>query len=200
MLPGEFFPLAETSGHMLHLDRWVVEHVTDWVSRQHPLDGKYKNSIFFINISDDSINDPGFPEFLRMTLLEHSVSGATLGFEMPATVLNLRNPKATEFVQQVKKCGCHISISGFGLDQVLFDLTKGLEIEFLKVDCSITLNILDNPADLAAVQSIANTAKEIGVKTVVELVEKEETIEKLREIGIDFAQGYGISTPRPLVD
>jgi EAL domain-containing protein (putative c-di-GMP-specific phosphodiesterase class I) len=137
---------------------------------------------------------------LRMTLLEHSVSGAALGFEMPATVLNLRNPKATEFVQQVKKRDCHISISGFGQDQVLFDLTRGLGIEFLKVDCSITLNILDNPADLAAVQSIANTAKEIGVKTVVELVEKEETIGKLREIGIDFAQGYGISTPCPLVD
>lgn len=200
MLPGEFFPLAETCGHMLHLDRWVVEHATDWISRQYSLDGKYKNSIFFINLSDDSINDPGFPEFLKTTLLKHGVSGAVLGFEIPAAGLNLRSSEITQFVQQVKKCGCHISISGFGQDQVLFDRIQGFGIDFLKIDCSITLNILDNPADFAAVKSIVNTAKEFSIKTVVELVENDETIAKLREIGIDFAQGYGISTPRPLAD
>ena len=203
MLPGEFFPLAEMNGHMLHLDRWVVEHVTDWISRQHSLDGKHKNSLFFINLSDDSISDPSFPEFLRMTLLEHNVSGTALGFEMPAAGLaglDLRNLEIAEFVQQVKKCGCHISISGFGHDQVLFDLIKGFGIDFLKINCSITLNILENSVDFAVVKSIAETAKEIGVKTIVELVEKEETIVKLREIGIDCAQGYGISTPRPLGD
>ena len=185
---------------MLHLDRWVVEHATDWISRQHSLDCKYKNSMFFINLSDDSINDPGFPEFLKTTLLKHGVSGAVLGFEIPAAGLNLRSSEITQFVQQVKKYGCHISICGFGQDQVLFDRIQGFGIDFIKIDCSITLNILDNPADFAAVKSIDKTAKEFSIKTVVELVENDETIAKLREIGIDFAQGYGISTPRPLAD
>ena len=82
----------------------------------------------------------------------------------------------------------------------IFDRIQGFGIDFLKIDCSVTLNILDNPADFAAVKSIDKTAKEFSIKTVVELVENDETIAKLREIGIDFAQGYGISTPRPLAD
>ncbi|MGI9227916.1 MAG: EAL domain-containing protein [Gammaproteobacteria bacterium] len=201
MSPGEFFPLAEMNGRMLHLDRWVVEHVTKWASRrQSSSNEKRKDSMFFINISDDSISDPSFPEFLKMTLQDHCVPGPTLGFEIPAAGLILRNSEITEFVHQVKKLNCRIAISGFGQDPVLFDLIQNFKVDLIKIDGAIIRNILQDNVDLAAVQTIVETAKEIGVKTVAELVENEETIIKLQEIGINFAQGYGISWPRPLAD
>lgn len=200
MSPGEFFPLAEMNGRMLHLDRWVVEHVTKWVSRQNSPDEKRKGTMFFINISDDSISDSSFPEFLRIVLQDHCVPGETLCFEIPAAGLMLRNLEITKFVQEVKKIGCRIAISGFGQDPVLFDLIQNFGVDLIKIDGGIIRNILHDNVDLAAVETIKETAKEIGVKTVAELVENEKTIVKLQELGVNFAQGYGISSPRPLAE
>ena len=200
MLPKDFFPLAEMNGHMLHLDRWVIEHIIEWASRQHLLEKSRKNSIFFINVSDDTISDANFPEFLRTTLQEHDVPSIALCFEIPAIGLILRNQDIAKFVQQVKKCGCQVAISGFGQDPVLFDLIHGFEVDFLKIDGGIIRNILHDPVDLTAVRIINRTAKEIGVKTIAESVENEEIIAELRKIGINFAQGYGVSRPKPLVE
>ena len=200
MLPGEFFPLAEMNGHMLYLDRWVIEHIIEWTSRQNLLEKNKKNSISFINVSDDTISDKGFPEFLSSTLRDHDVSVTALCFEIPAVGLILRNQDIAEFVKQVKKCGCYVAISGFGQDPVLFDLIQGLEIDFLKIDGGIIRNILHDPVDLTAVRIINRTAKEIGIKTVAESAENEEIIATLNKIGVHFAQGYGISQPRPLVE
>ncbi len=200
LLPKEFFPLAEMNSRMLYLDRWVVDHILEWASRQILLDKRQKNSMFFINVSDDTISDASFPEFLKTSLREHNVPGTSLCFEIPAAGLILRNQEIAKFAQQVKKCECRVAISGFGQDPVLFDLIQGSEVDFLKIDGGIIRNILHDPVDLTAVRIINRTAKEIGVKTIAESVEDEETIVKLRKIGIHFAQGYGISRPRPLVE
>jgi len=200
LLPREFFPLAEMNSRMLYLDRWVVDHILEWSSRQILLDKRQKNSMFFINVSDDTISDASFPEFLKTALREHNVPGTSLCFEIPAVGLILRNQEITKFAQQVKKCECRVAISGFGQDPILFDLIQGSKIDFLKIDGGIIRNILHDPVDLTAVRIINRTAKEIGVKTIAESVEDEETIVKLRKIGIHFAQGYGISRPHPLVE
>ena len=71
-------------------------------------------------------------------------------------------------------------------------------MEFLKIDGNIIFNILRDPVELAKIVAINRVAKLIGVKTIAELVENEETIAKLSEVGIDYAQGFGISRPQPL--
>ena len=200
MPPGAFFPLAEKYGLMPHLDRWVVHHVIEWASRQNSPDEKRNNSMFFINVSGATIGDPGFPEFLQLTLREHNVPGAALCFEIPDIELALRASVVAEFARQIRQCGCRVAISGFGRGQVLFNLIRGFQVEFLKIDGSVIFDILRDPVDLAKVTAINRVAKKIGVKTIAELVENEETITKLKEIGIDFAQGFGISRPRPLAE
>jgi PAS domain S-box-containing protein len=196
--PGAFIPLAEKYGLMPHLDRWVVKHVVEWASHHNSPDEKQNDSMFFINVSGVTIGDPGFPEFLQLTLQEHGVPGKALCFEVPNSELALRAPVVAEFARQVAKCGCRVAISGFGRDKILFDLIRGFQVEFLKIDGSIIFNILRDPVDLARITAINQVAKKVGVKTVAELVESEETIAKLREVGIDFAQGFGISRPQPL--
>lgn len=198
MPPGAFFPLAEKYGLMPHLDRWVVQHVTEWASHQNPLNEKQKSSLYFINLSDASISDHSFPEFLQLTLMEYGVPGAVLCFEIPSTELTLRPAVVAEFAQRVRQAGCQVAISGFGHDRISFDLIRGFRVEFLKIDGNIIFNILRDPVELAKITAINRVARSIGVKTIAELVESEETIAKLREVGIDYAQGFGISRPRPL--
>ena len=198
MPPGAFFPLAEKYGLMTQLDRWVVQHVTEWTSNQNAADEKRKNSMFFINLSGATISDSSFPEFLQLTLMEYGVPGAVLCFEIPNSELTLRPAVVAEFAQRIRQCGCQLAISGFGHDRISFDLIRGFRVEYLKIDGNIIFNILRDPVELAKITALNRVAKLIGVKTIAELVENEETIAKLREVGIDFAQGFGISRPRPL--
>jgi PAS domain S-box-containing protein len=198
MPPGAFFPLAEKYGLMLHLDRWVVQHVAEWASPQFSPNEKRKNSMFFINVSGATIADPGFPEFLQLTLMEYGVPGSVLCFEIPGSELASKTPLVAEFARRIRQCGCRVAISGFGKDRISFDLIRGFQVEFLKIDGSIIFDILRDPVAVAKITAINRVAKSIGVKTIAELVESEETIVKLKEIGIDFAQGFGISRPTPL--
>jgi PAS domain S-box-containing protein len=196
--PGTFFPLAEKYGLMTHLDRWVVQHVTEWIAHQNPREGGMGNSMHFINVSGATIADSGFPEFLHLTLLEYGVPGTALCFEISDSDLASRTGDVAEFARQVRQYGCRIALSGFGRDRVLFDLIRGFQVEFFKIDGSVILGMLNDPSKLAKVTAINRVAKMIGVKTIAEMVETDETIASLGEIGIDFAQGFGISRPRPL--
>lgn len=198
MPPGAFFPLAEKHGLMPYLDRWVIQHVLEWASGKKSSAPEHKNSMYFINVAAATMGDPEFPDFLQATLKEYGMPGSALCFEVPDTELAVRGANAAEFIRRVRRHGCRVALSGFGRDTVSFDLIRGFQVEFLKIDGSIILNLLRDPVDYAKVISIDRVAKKIGVKTVAELVESEELIAKLREIGIDFAQGFGISRPRNL--
>ena len=120
---------------------------------------------------------------------------------MPPSIDNLsNNADVAAFASGVRQCGCLVALGGFGRDRVLFDLIRGFQVEFLKIDGSVILNILQDPVTLAKVRAVSGVAKKIGVKTVAEFVENEEIINRLKEIGIDYVQGFGISRPRPLVE
>jgi EAL domain-containing protein (putative c-di-GMP-specific phosphodiesterase class I) len=197
MPPGAFFPLAEKYGLMPHLDRWVVQHVAEWASHQ-PAREHNKDSMFFINIAGATIADPGFPEFLELTLLEYGIPSNRFCFEIPDAELASNSALAAEFARRTRQLGCRIAISCFGHDRISFDLIRGFRVDYFKIDGSIIFNILRDPVNLAKITAIDNVAKKLGVKTIAELVEDEETIAKLKELGIDYAQGFGISRPRPL--
>jgi EAL domain-containing protein (putative c-di-GMP-specific phosphodiesterase class I) len=190
MPPGAFFPLAEKYGLMPHLDRWVVQHVTEWATHRNAQDEKRKSSMFFINVSGATMADPTFPDY--------GVPGALLCFEISSTELAINPPAVADFAQRVRLCGCRIALSGFGKERIAFDQIRGFQVDFLKIDGSIVFDVLRSPVALAKVTAINRVAKAIGMKTVAELVENEETISRLREIGVDYAQGFGISRPQPL--
>ncbi len=197
MPPGAFFPLAEKYGLMPYLDRWVVQHVLQRATALKQKGAHRQNPIYFINVSRDTLHDPGFPAFLAAALQEHGMAGDELCFEVPNTELVLANTAAAEFINQVSACGCHAALSGFGRDEILFNLIRGFRVKFLKIDGSIILEVLRNPVSLAKVVAITRVAKKIGVKTIAEMVENEETVARLREADVDLVQGFGIARPQP---
>lgn len=195
MPPGAFFPLIEKYGLMPHLDRWVVRHVLEWASCRRAQDSR-ASEIFFVNVALATISDPEFPRYVRDQCERHAVPGGTLCFEM--TESEVAPEAAAEFARQVKKCGSRIALGGFGRNRISFDMLRCLQANFVKIDGSIILDILRDPVDLARVKAIIRVAKAIGVRTIAEFVEDERIAAKVREIGVDFAQGFGISQPLPL--
>lgn len=198
--PGAFFELAEKHGLMSYLDRWVVQHVLEWAARNKQLNPNIGSSIYFINVASATIGDPEYASFLKTAIDEAGVSGSILCFEIPESELVERHESALRFIQRVRECGCQVALSGFGREAAPFDLLRGFQVEFLKIDGSMILGVTRDESTLKRVMLINQIARKIGVKTVAELVESEELIARLSAIGINYAQGFGISKPRALGD
>lgn len=195
--PGEFFLLAEKNGLMPYLDRWVIQRVLEWAANQQNFN-RDNGTLFFINVAAATLGDPDFPEFLQAALFEQGMPGSILCFEISGTDLLERNACVIDFINKIRPMGCRIALSGFGRNKVSFDQLRGFQVEFLKIDGGTIINMLTNEEELARVVFISRTAQKIGVRTIAELVESDEVVAKLSEVGVDYAQGYGISRPRRL--
>ena len=197
MPPGAFFPLVEKCNLMPHLDRWVVNHIVDWAASRP---AKSPESLFFINLALATMSDAEFPGYVHDQLGAYGVAPRLLCFEITDSELMQRHDDAIVFVKRIREYGCSVAISGFGHERVSFESLRELKVDFLKIDGSIILHLLHKPTELAKVTAIARVAKTIGVRTVAEFVESDACIVKLRGLGVDFVQGFGVSPPRPLSD
>jgi len=200
MQPGAFFPLVEKYGLMTHLDQWVVKHVIEWIAAHPAPDPLLNQSVFFINLSTESLADGGFPQFVRDQLWQHRISPGVLCFEINENDLSWLRDGIVLFAKKIRDNGCRIAVCNFGRDRVSFQSLHEIHADFLKINGSIILNLLRDPAELARVTAIARSAKIIGVKTIAEMVENDGCMAKLRQIGIDYAQGFGVALPSPLDD
>jgi PAS domain S-box-containing protein len=196
--PGAFFPLAEKFGLLPRLDRWVVQHVVEWVSNRAPTPSWSNDSIFFINLASATVCDAAFPEFVEKQLSAYHVPGRTLCFEVTELDAASERANLARFAAQIKPQGCLLALSGFGRESVSFDILRDFKADFVKIDGTVVLGMLRNKVHFARVAAIARVAKTIGVRSVAEFVESPEIIDKLRAVGIDFAQGIGIAKPVPL--
>lgn len=196
--PGAFFPLVEQSGLMTKLDRWVVEKAVEWASFRVPTSEQPELSMLFINLASATLDEPEFPEFVGHLLKEYRVESGALCFEINASEATHHHDQAALLADRLRMHGCRIALSGFGRDQVSFELLRGIKVDFLKIDGSVILRINRDPLDMAKLKSVNRVAKTIGIKTVAEMVEDQATIAVLRGLGVDYAQGFGISKPSPL--
>ncbi len=194
MPPGAFLPLAEQHGLMPDLDRWVVAHLLEWVSR----DPARAEGSYSVNVSGATIADPAFPAFVREELRRRGLPGKVLCAEFSEGDAAPREADAEHLVRQLRESGCRSILSGFGHSELSFRLLRRLRLDMIKIDGSIVLKMLRDRVELARVTAIVKVARLTGVQTIAELVESEETIAKLREIGVNYAQGFGISRPRPI--
>lgn len=196
MPPGAFFPLAEEHGLLPQLDRWVVEHLLAWISsRKAAID---RGQVAFLNIAADTLCDADFPDFLEYQLRKNGVSGGALCFEITDTALNSHPGDVQRFVRSVKEQGCRLALSGFGRDGMSVDALKTCPLDFVKIHGSLVLALERNAGDIGTLLPISRISKVIGIKTVAEMVETQETISRLREAAVDFAQGFGVAKPQPL--
>ena len=152
-----------------------------------------------INLSGHSFADDDFLGFVIRQLEETSVPPEKLCLEITETAAIANLADASRFIRTVEERGCRFTLDDFGSGLSSFVYLKNLPVHFLKIDGSFVKGIVDNAMDLAMVGSINKIAHIMGKQTIAEFVENMAILDKLRELGVDYAQGYALGHPEPLI-
>jgi diguanylate cyclase (GGDEF)-like protein/PAS domain S-box-containing protein len=203
LLPAAFMPSAERYHLMRDIDRWVIEHLFAsqkehyrevWQSYQQ----QGKKCLYSINLATDTLNDSTFIAFLQEQVNKHNIPTEIISFEVPETIAVANLSQTIKVAQQLKQLGFSFGLDRFGGGISSFGYLKNLPVDFIKIDGALIAEILEDPITLTIVESIQKVAELMGIKTMAEFVTNEAIREKIIEVGIDYAQGYGIAEPRPL--
>lgn len=190
--PGAFVPAAERYLLMPDIDRWVVHSLLNWAAIHCGC------AFYTINLSGESLNDDNFLAFVLEQFERTGVPPEKICFEITETAAVANLSSAMQFITALKKRGCQFSLDDFGAGWSSFAYLKNLPVDYLKIDGGFVKDMVNDPLDFAMVNSINQIGHAMGIRTVAEFAESEEILRRLAEIGVDYAQGYGIGRPRPL--
>ncbi|MES9859660.1 MAG: EAL domain-containing protein [Candidatus Thiodiazotropha sp. LLP2] len=195
--PGAFIPAAERFGLMPAVDRWVIDQVTRFIT------GNRANCFasgrrFFVNLSGHSVCDEEFLKWILQTIQEHDIPAGMLCFEVTETAAISNLTSAEHFMRTLQRHGCEFALDDFGSGLSSFGYLKHLPVEYLKIDGAFVKEMLVNQIDDSMVDAINRIGHIMGLETIAEFVESPEIHDRLREIGVDFVQGYGICRPFPI--
>ncbi len=196
--PQDFIVAAETYNRMGAIDRWVIRNAFKFIaSNILKLDDL---GAFSINISGNSLTEDDFMEFVLEQFNETRLPTSKICFEITETSAIGKLDHAIDFMERMRVIGVQFSLDDFGTGLSSYSYLRSLPVDYLKIDGIFVKDIKNNPNDYAVVKSINEIGHFMGKKTIAEFVEDEEILEILREIGVDFAQGYGIERKRPIVE
>ena len=196
--PGGFIPIAEQFGLTEGIDRWVVRKVIAWSMAQQKANPGWTVPLFCVNLSDAAISNPDFARFVRAEIHRTKFAANRLCFEVGELETISNHDNVVRFITALKPAGCRFTADAFGSVKLSFSHLSGLALDFVKIDGVIIQNMFKTPADLVKLRAIVGVCQKLGVRTIAEFVEDDRTLEKLREIGIDYAQGFGIARPGPI--
>jgi diguanylate cyclase (GGDEF)-like protein/PAS domain S-box-containing protein len=189
-----FIAAAERYHLIRTIDRWVVEEALQSIAR---LPG---DRVYAINLSGQSLGDPAFLDYVLSRVRQGSVSPRRLCFEITETASIANLGRARQFIAALKEVGCRFVLDDFGSGLSSFAYLRSLPVDFLKIDGEFVRHLTTDPVQKALVQSIHQVGHLMGLVTIAESVEDEATWRALREIGVDYGQGWWIDMPAPLLE
>ncbi|MDO6564810.1 EAL domain-containing protein [Amphritea sp. 1_MG-2023] len=194
--PDAFLPAAERYNIAPQIDRWVIHHSLQWIANN--IDRLDHVASLAINLSGQSLGDNSLLQFIIDHIEQGTVPARMIKFEITETaaIANLNN--AQKFIHALKQLGCQFALDDFGSGLSSFAYLKSLPVDLLKIDGMFVRNIITDPIDEAMVRSINEVGHIMGMQTIAEFVETDEMMERLKTIGVDYAQGYAISRPLPI--
>jgi Amt family ammonium transporter len=191
---GALFSAAERYRMMPQIDRWVVSTTIEKLTAVHEqIAGQ--NAVFSMNLSGQSLGDDDFLQFIEQEIDNSKISESCLCFEITESAAVSNFKKAQSFIDRLRERGCQISLDDFGAGLSSFAYLKNFNVDTLKIDGGFIRDITDNRISESMVAAITQVAKVMGLKTVAEYVESEETLKLISDIGVDFAQGHFIGKP-----
>ena len=193
--PAIFIPTAERYDLMRELDGWVIENALVSVSILEARVQNSANRMYTINLSGQSVCDPTLADYITGMLRRLQIEPQLICFEVTETAAIANFSIAIEFISRLRGLGCQFALDDFGSGLSSFGYLKRLPLDFLKIDGLFVRDMLNDPVDLAMVRTIYDVAKVLKLKTIAEWVEDQATLDTLKSIGIDYAQGYLISKP-----
>lgn len=194
LLPGSFLPAAERYHLITRIDRWVVRAALSWLEA-NPAHSEVLN-LCSINLSGHSLGDENFQEYVLQQFENTRIPAEKICFEITETAAIANLLGATRFMKTLKYYGCRFALDDFGSGLSSFNYLKNLPVDFVKIDGVFIKDIADDPINFAMVRSINEIGQLMGKKTVAEFVENEAILAKLKELGVDYAQGYHVGYPQ----
>ena len=192
--PGLFIEAAERYGITPGIDRWVIRSTFRWLVSE--ADERERLSLCSINLSGQSLGDEKFLPFVTEQFHMSGLDATKICFEITETAAIASYSQANRFINALKELGCKFALDDFGTGLSSFGYLKHFPVDFLKIDGSFVKEILHDPIDREMVRSINEIGHLTGKQTIAEFAENEEIITMLRGMGIDYAQGYGVSEPK----
>jgi diguanylate cyclase (GGDEF)-like protein len=192
----QFIQAAEMYNRTIDVDRWVVHHVVEWLEQRQTA-GK-PLPIVSVNLSGRSVNNKEFMDTIAERIIKCTIPRNHLCFEITETAAIGNMGQATHFINRIKRLGCSFSLDDFGTGVSSYSYLKALPVDYIKIDGSFVRNCHQEPHDLAVIKSINELGHAMGKKTIAEFVENEDILTRLNDIGVDYAQGYGIEMPIPI--
>lgn len=207
--PMAFIPAAERYNLMHLIDRWVIRtlfaHLGQYAwkecasKKRDSSEAKDFHTHYAVNLSGASVNDECFINFVEEQFSLYHIPPQMICFEITETLAIANLSKAAQFIRQLKTLGCSFSLDDFGSGMSSFAYLKNLPVDYLKIDGTFVRDIVQNPVTCEIVEAINRIGHAIGMQTVAEFVENDDILMKLRILGVDYAQGYGIAKPYPFV-
>ena len=194
--PTAFIPAAERYHLMGRIDRWVVERALRCLARLHRTPGATAPR-FGINLSGMSLGDPAFSDFVLARFDEGGAPPERVCFEVTETAAISHLGHAVRFIRRFRELGCRFALDDFGSGLCSFSYLKALPVDYLKIDGAFVRGSARDAVDTAVIDAIQRLARAVGARTIAESVEGPETLERMRELGIDLAQGHLIHRPEP---
>lgn len=195
--PGIFIPAAERFNLMPQVDRWVVDRVCYLLGQgdQH----EYSETVIAINLSGGTLSADDLGDFVASCFSRYAINPANICFEITETAAIGNLDRARGFITRVRNMGATVALDDFGAGLSSFAYLRQLEVDFLKIDALFVKNLDTDVRDKAVVRSIMEVARVHGIKTIAEYVHKPIIAEILREMGVDYAQGYALHMPEPFM-
>ncbi|MFT5887766.1 MAG: diguanylate cyclase (GGDEF)-like protein [Zhongshania sp.] len=194
--PGEFMPAAERFGLMPQIDRWVIKSFFAYVQRNPQLNSE--DVMYSINISGQSLSQESFLEFVHRYLRRSNVNPAIICFEITETVAITNFSMVTRFIAHFHELGGKFALDDFGTGMSSFGYLQELPVDFVKIDGLFVHDMDTNDVHKAMVRSINDISHVLGKRTIAEFVERQEIMDELQEMGVDYAQGHLHGKPKDL--
>jgi diguanylate cyclase (GGDEF)-like protein/PAS domain S-box-containing protein len=192
--PDQFVTAAERNGRIGIIDRWVLATTLEWLERHH--EALPHTRFACMNLSGASLNDERFMREAYALLADYPRAVKRICIEITESVAlhDLNNTK--RFIERLRGIGAKIALDDFGAGYTSFSYLKELSADALKIDGNFVRGVNTHPANLAIVEAIAELARQLGMRSIAEWAEDRETIEVLKNAGIDYVQGYAIARPQ----
>ncbi|MEM1082355.1 MAG: EAL domain-containing protein, partial [Pseudomonadota bacterium] len=193
---GQFIPAAEKYFLSDRVDRWVLRSTLAWMERHRNQLAHLRR--VFINLSARSLGDDRFLPYALEQLATHEVPKEKIGFEITETAVMTQLKTGLNTIEHLRALGCQFALDDFGVGISSMAYLKNLPIDVLKIDGSFAVDRATGKRDRAVLSEINELGHTLGKTTVIEHVETAEQKSLIAELGIDLAQGYEISKPRPI--
>jgi len=191
--PGAFLPAAERYGLSVELDKWVVTSLLQMLFIHHAFEAVHRS--YWINLSGSSVGDRRFAEFLKDAVSRSPLPPGTINFEITETAVIRNISEASDLMSSLREMGCRFALDDFGTGLSSFGYLKKLPVDYLKIDGMFIRDLLKDKTDRIFVKSIIDIAHTLNIKAIAEFVEDDKTMRVVRDLGVDYIQGFIVGKP-----